>query len=270
MFIRRDALHTLGLAALAAGTSAMPLAANAALSAPSPSAEAHRTQVGLVVYPHMILLDLVGPLTVLALTGAVCHRVGASLDPVTTDVGIAVQPTATYATCPRDLDVLFVPGGLKGTVALMRSPEALAFLADRGGRARYVTSVCTGSLALAAAGLLKDYKATSHWNVRPLLALMGAMPIDARVVEDRNRITGGGVTAGLDFGLVMAARLRDEATARRIQLVLEYAPQPPFAAGTPDKAGSTLTAEVKSRIEPTTAAAHEAALAAATRLSLSE
>ena len=268
MLIRRDALHALGLAALAAGNPVLPAAAAETPSPPDRSAEVGHAQVGLLVYPGMILLDLVGPLTILGMTGAACHRVGASLDAVTTDVGITVQPTATYATCPRDLDVLFVPGGLKGTVALMRSPAALAFLADRGNRARYVTSVCTGSLALAAAGLLEGYKATSHWNVVELLPLMGAQPVAARVVEDRNRITGGGVTAGLDFGLVLASRLRGEETAKRIQLVLEYDPQPPFAAGSPGKAGHELTAAVRQRLEPATAAARDAAIKAAARLSL--
>src|SRR5205085_3492663 len=97
--------------------------------------------------------------------------------------------------------------------------EVLSFLADRGSRARYVTSVCTGSLILGSAGLLKGYRATSHWAFRDLLPLLGAIPVAERVVEDRNRITGGGVTSGIDFGLVVSARMRDAHYAEMLQLV---------------------------------------------------
>ena len=147
-----------------------------------------------------------------------------------------MTPTTTFADCPRDLDVLFVPGGVPGTLTMMEDPEVLAFLADRGSRARFVTSVCTGSLVLGAAGLLKGYKATSHWLTRDVLAEFGAIPTAGRIVVDRNRVTGGGVTAGLDFGLELVAQLRNRDYAEAVQLYLEYDPQPPFDSGTPEKA----------------------------------
>jgi cyclohexyl-isocyanide hydratase len=115
---------------------------------------------------------------------------------------------------------------------------------------------------LAAAGLLKGFRATSHWYVRDLLPLMGATLDHARVVEDRNRITGGGVTAGIDFALTLAARLTDEASAKRVQLVIEYDPQPPFAAGSPESAGRALAEDVLSRRAPLIEAARRLALAA--------
>ena len=122
----------------------------------------------------------------------------------------------------------------------------LAFLADRGARSRYVTSVCAGSLILGAAGLLKGYKATSHWSAREALSTYGAEPVEARVVVDRNRVTGGGVTAGIDFGLVLLAKLRGDDAARLTQLALEYDPEPPFDAGTPKSAGPEIVAQAMS------------------------
>ena len=119
----------------------------------------------------------------------------------------------------------------------MNDSEVLAFLADRASRSRYVTSVCSGSLLLGAAGLLKGYKATSHWAAREALRMYGAEPVDARVVVDRNRVTGGGVTAGIDFGLVLLAKLRGDDAARLTQLAMEYDPEPPFNAGNPKVAG---------------------------------
>ncbi len=259
---RRELGVALGGAALAAGLrrhaalAALPAesAATSAITAPP------RPKVAMLVYPDMILLDLVGPQTMLSIAMADIHLVWKNLDPVATDVGLPVSANTTFATCPADLDVLFVPGGLKGTVALMRDKEVLEFLADRGARARYVTSVCTGSLALGAAGLLNGYRATSHWYVRDLLPLMGATVAPDRVVVDRNRITGGGVTAGLDFGLTLTAALRDEEAARRIQLVLEYAPKLPFDAGEPEVAGDKLVREVLDRRRPLLDAAHSAAV----------
>ena len=254
----------------ALGTQA--LAAVAFLSARPASLHAQPAggplRVALLVHPDMVLLDLVGLQTVFSLLMAEVHLVGKDRRPVPTDVGIPITPTTTYADCPADVDVLFVPGGLKGSVALMDDPETLAFLTDRGARARFVTSVCTGSLLLGAAGLLNGYRATSHWYVRDLLPLMGATPAPGRVVEDRNRVTGGGVTAGIDFGLTLAARLRGEEYARRIQLVIEYDPQPPFAAGSPERAGESLTREIRQRRAPVLTAAREAAGRARGRLGL--
>ncbi len=224
-------------------------------------------QVAMLLYPDFVALDLVGPYTFFAGLGNVqVHLVWRSKDMVVSDGGMPIQPTTTFKECPENLDILFVPGGLKGTTALMNDPEVLDFLYDRGQRAKYVTSVCTGSLVLGAAGLLRGYRATSHWTVRDLLPLLGAEPVAQRVVEDRNRITGGGVTAGIDFGLRVAAKLRDEQYAKMLQLVFEYDPQPPFSAGNPDGAGTELTSHVRDRFAPTVGVARQAAMSAQKRL----
>jgi len=219
----------------------------------------------MVVHPDMVLLDLIGPQTVLAIAGAEIHLVWKDQKPVTTDVGVPITATTTFADCPKDLDVLFVPGGLKGSAALMEDADMLAFLKDRGSRAKYVTSVCTGSLVLGAAGLLQGYRATSHWYVRDLLPLMGATLDKARVVIDRNRLTGGGVTAGIDFGLRLASLMGGEELARRIQLLIEYAPQPPFNSGEPETAARSVVEGVLAAREPLIAAARASARRAMTR-----
>lgn len=257
---RRDVLGWGLSSGLYAAASAAP-AAELAAPAPQPSAAPPGSgpTIGMLLYDDMILMDLNGPHTVFSLIMANVLLVAKDPKPVRSDVGIMVQPTATFTTCPRNLDVLFVPGGLKGTIACMADREVLDFLADRGPRARYVTSVCTGSLVLAAAGLLNGYRATSHWYVRDLLPLMGATVERSRVVEDRNRVTAGGVTAGIDFGLVLAARLTDEDRAKRVQLVLEYDPQPPFAAGSPEAAGGELADDIRTRRAPLIAAARRIA-----------
>ena len=199
-------------------------------------------QIAMLIYPGMTALDLIGPHFMFgSLMGAKVHLVARSADPVTSDTGVVITPTATFDTCPRDLTVLFTPGGTDGTLAAAVDPKTRAFMADRGARAKYVTSVCSGSLILGMAGLLKGYKATSHWSVRDALAGFGAIPTDARVVRDRNRITGAGVTAGLDFGLTMIAELRDRTYAECVQLMGEYDPDPPFNAGSM----KTAPAEVK-------------------------
>ena len=245
-------------------TSLAPFVARAQTS-PQRSGSIGQPRVGLLVHPDMILLDLTGPLTVFSLMMAETHLVWKSREPVMTDVGIPIVPTSTFETCPADLDVLFVPGGLKGTIALMEDRTVLEFLADRGSRARFVTSVCTGALALGAAGLLRGYRATSHWYVRDLLPLLGATAVPDRVAVDRNRITGGGVTAGIDFGLTLCGLMRGDDYAKRVQLVLEYQPAPPFNAGRPETAGQTITSEVLARRAPLIAAAKAAAERVATR-----
>lgn len=224
-------------------------------------------QIAMLVHPAFVPLDLFGPHAVFAMLGNVkVHLVWKTRDPVVAATGVPIQPTTTLAECPKDLDILFVPGGLEGSTALMSDAEVLDFLADRGQRARYVTSVCTGSLVLGAAGLLRGYRATSHWTVCDLLPLFGAEPVTQRVVEDRNRITGGGVTAGIDFGLHLAAKLRDKHYAEMLQLVLEYNPQPPFHAGSPAGAGEALVAHVQKMRAPAVEAARQAALAVQKRL----
>lgn len=207
-----------------------------------------RPKVAMLLYPGLTLLDLIAPHAAFAHTMET-HLVWRTTDPVRSDSGVDVHPTTTFADCPADLDLLFAPGGM-GQAPVAADEEVLEFLADRGARARYVTSVCGGSLILGAAGLLRGYRATTHWTGIDVLALFGAEYTEGRVVVDRNRITGGGVTAGLDFGLVVLARLLGEETARMTQLMLEYAPAPPFDAGTPETAGPELTAMARAGSEP--------------------
>jgi len=200
-------------------------------------------KVAMLLYPGLTPLDLIAPHTVFAHTTET-HLVWKTTDPVPSDTNLFMTPTTSFADCPADIDVLFVPGGAgQGPVAA--DEEVLTFLADRGGRARYVTSVCGGSLILGAAGLLRGYRATTHWSGIDVLPLFGAEYAEGRVVVDRNRITGGGVTAGLDFGLVVLAELLGEEVAKMIQLMIEYAPAPPFDTGTPETAGPELTAMVR-------------------------
>jgi cyclohexyl-isocyanide hydratase len=254
---RRTFNQGLGAAVLA------PLMADQLPAAGSP------LQIGMLLYPGMYALDLVGPHAFLAaLPNVETHLLWKTLDPVPTINGMRLVPTSLVSACPRQLDVLFVPGGTPGTIALMQDNEVLDFLADRGERARYVTSVCTGSLILGAAGLLRGYKATSHWHKRDLLPLFGAVPVQDRIVEDRNRITGGGVTSGIDFGLVLASRLRGGEAARLQQLINEYDPQPPFEGGTPSKAGPELTAQANQILAAGYEQSRTAALIARKRLGL--
>lgn len=197
-----------------------------------PASWTQDNQIAMLVYPRMTVLDLIGPQYMFAsLMGAKVHLVAKTMEPVLSDTGVTILPTATFDEVPKDLSVLFAPGGTDGTLAAMRDDATRAFMADRGARATYVTSVCTGSLILGAAGLLEGYQATSHWAAREALTAFGATPVDARVVKDRNRITGAGVTAGLDFGLQMLAEMRDRTYAEGVQLMAEYDPHPPFNAG---------------------------------------
>ncbi len=270
---RRDFTRAVGtaaaLAALGGGVAAAEATGGDAPRPPSAEAPGQRPlTIAMLVHPDMVLLDLVGPQTVFSLLMAKVHLVWKDRQAVPTDVGLLVQPTTTFAECPEQLDVLFVPGGLKGTVAVMEDRDVVDFLASRGTRARYVTSVCTGSLLLGVAGVLRGYRATSHWYVRDLLPLLGATAAADRVVVDRNRLTGGGVTAGIDFGLTLAAALRGEDYARRIQLVIEYDPQPPYRSGTPETAGAAAADDVRRRRAPVIAAAQQAALRAKTRLGI--
>jgi cyclohexyl-isocyanide hydratase len=197
-------------------------------------------EVAIFVYPGVTLLDFVGPLTALSIASRV-ELVARALDPVASDsCGIAVVPTATLESV-ADVDILLVPGGM-GTADVLEDESMLRAIERIGARAKYVTSVCSGSLILAAAGLLRGYRATTHWSAYETLAAFGVDVGRERVVVDRNRITGGGVTAGIDFGLTLLAHLRGERLARMSQLAMEYDPAPPFDAGTPTKAGPELTA----------------------------
>lgn len=205
--------------------------------------------IGFLLFPHVTQLDLTGPAQILSrVPGAQVHLVWKTHDSVPTDVGFTINPTTTFADCPP-LDVLCVPGGF-GIERLFGDAETLAFLRRQGGQARYVTSVCNGSLVLGAAGLLDGYRSACHWMWLPFLARFGAVPVAGRIVRDRNRISGGGVTAGIDFGLALAAELAGEDVARTIQLALEYDPQPPFNAGSPEGAGPELVARYRAMVAP--------------------
>ena len=204
--------------------------------------------IGLLFFPGMTQLDVTGPFEVLArLPGARMHLLWKSIEPITSDVGLTLMPTTTFADCPQ-LDVLCVGGG-PGQMALMDDEEVMAFVARAGASARYVTSVCAGCFILAGAGLLDGYKSACHWLSRDQLAILGAIPVKERIVVDRNRISGGGVTAGIDFAFQVAAELCGDDVAKRVQLMLEYDPKPPFDI-TEDNAPAALLAEVRSAARP--------------------
>lgn len=191
--------------------------------------------VAFLVFPNVTQLDLTGPAQVLSRLGnTTLNLVWKDKQPVQTDAGFPLLPTATFEEIER-ADILCVPGGL-GTMDLMQDAEVLDWLRKIAGEASWVTSVCTGSLVLGAAGLLKGYKSACHWASIDQLAFFGATPVRERIVEDRNRFSGGGVTSGIDFALALAARIRNEDFARFIQLSIEYDPHPPFDSGTPEKA----------------------------------
>ena len=195
--------------------------------------------IGLVFYPGMTSLDIVGPHQVFsALPNVTLHRIWKTLDPITADDGLVILPDTTFANCPP-LDVICVGGGL-GQQAVVDDPEVLEFFRKQGSTAKFITSVCGGSEFLAKAGLLEGYRAATHWGMREQLAKLGVEVGTERVVVDRNRITGGGVTAGIDFGLTIVSILYGEETAKIVQLLLEYDPAPPFDTGSPAKAGSEL------------------------------
>lgn len=214
--------------------------------------------IGMVIFPGMTALDFAAPLDVFArFPGAQVHILAKTLEPVTTDIGFLEMPTMTMADAPK-LDLLFIGGG-PGVTALMEDQEVLHFFTSRAPAAQWVTSVCTGALVLGAAGLLRGYKAATHWAAMEVLPLLGAEPVDERVVIDRNRITGGGVTAGLDFGLAVAAQLHGDGTAQAMQLAMEYDPRPAFNVGSPRSAPATLVAQVREKLRPATQARLEAA-----------
>jgi cyclohexyl-isocyanide hydratase len=207
--------------------------------------------IAMLAYPGMFLQDMVGPLTVFeALMNRDIHIIWKDKKEVATGSLIKITPNTTFAETPKDLDVLFLPGGVPGTLDLMKDKETLDFVAEKAKTAKYITSVCTGSLILGAAGLLKGHKATSHWATIDVLKEFGAIPTVARIVEDRKIITGGGVTAGIDFGLAIAAKLRSQTYAEAIQLYLEYNPQPPFNAGSPKSASKEVKAFIGGMLSP--------------------
>lgn len=246
---RREILRT----TIAAGALAVPLAAGVSPALAQPLApektgkdDNARRRAVIAIYPYCTFLDFIGPYT--ALQGHFdVDFVWLSRDPIPDDSSIAYfVPTKTTREITEPFDVLLVSGSGFAVPAL-RNIEYIQEIQRLGGLAQYVTSVCSGSLILGAAGLLKGYRATSHWQVRDLLSLVGAIPVDARVVRDRNRITAGGVTSGIDFGLELIMELFGKEAAMETQLTMEYDPHPPVDAGTPHKAPAELTARANAR-----------------------
>jgi cyclohexyl-isocyanide hydratase len=222
-------------------------------------------QIGLLIFPKLTQLDLTGPVQVFSsVPGARLHLVWKRIEPVSSDSVLTLTPTTTFADCPP-CDVICVPGGA-GTDDMVNDEEVLAFLRHQAEGAKYITSVCTGSLVLGAAGLLSGYRAATHWSARDHLAAFDAIASNERVCVDRNRITGGGVTAGIDFALTLVSHLVDRKTAEAIQLRLEYNPAPPFNAGSPDTAPQEVLAVVNERIGRSNARRTEAVARAAARL----
>ncbi|KVP69220.1 DJ-1/PfpI family protein [Burkholderia ubonensis] len=202
--------------------------------------------IGFLVFPGVQQLDLTGPHDVLAsLPDTAAHLVWKTREPVASSSGLALTPGHTFADCPP-LDVICIPGGT-GITDLLSDRETIDFVRERSAAARYVTSVCTGALLLGAAGLLRGRRATTHWAFHALLEPLGAVPVRERVVRDGNLFTGGGVTAGIDFALTIAAELAGDEEAQAIQLELEYAPAPPFDAGSPDTAPASVVTRVRER-----------------------
>jgi cyclohexyl-isocyanide hydratase len=213
--------------------------------------------IGFVIFPDLTQLDFTGPLQVLnRLPDSKTHIVARTLDPVPSDCGLSLVPTATFVDCPR-LDLICVPGGF-GVVKAMTNRETVDFVRRQAEVARYVTSVCTGAFILGAAGLLRGRQATTHWAYTGLLPKVGATFQKARVVWDGNVVTAGGVTSGIDVALQIVAKIAGDEVAQSIQLSIEYDPAPPFQSGHPDRA----PAQVKDRMDKMFAQRREAYAAA--------
>ena len=202
--------------------------------------------IGFLLFPKLTQLDFTGPYEVMSrLPGAEVRLIWKEAGPVRADTGLTMLADTAMADCPQ-LDILCIPGG-PGVAALMEDEAVLAFLRAQAPGLRYLTSVCTGALVLGAAGLLRGRRATTHWASHDFLAALGAVPVQARVVQDGNLVTGGGVTAGVDFALTIAAEIAGPEAAQAIQLQIEYAPAPPFNAGRPETAPSSVLAAAQTR-----------------------
>jgi cyclohexyl-isocyanide hydratase len=222
-------------------------------------------EIGLLVFPNVQQLDLTGPYEVFASwPEARVRLVWKSREPVFSSTGLRLEADETFDDCPR-LDVVCAPGGV-GVNPLLADEAVLGFLRRQAASARFVTSVCTGALVLGAAGLLRGKRATTHWASHDLLAAFGAIPTHRRVVRDGALMTGGGVTAGIDFALTLVAELAGLPTAQAIQLNLEYAPEPPFDAGSPATAPGEVVAALRNRGATVRAERERLVQAAARRL----
>jgi len=217
-------------------------------------------KIGFVLFPELTQLDLTGPLQVLArLPQSATYIVAKSEAPIPSDCGLSLLPTHTFANCPP-LDLICVPGGVKGVIGAISDWETVEFVRQRAATAKYVTAVCTGAFVLGVAGLLQGRRATTHWAYTQLLPLVGATHQKARIVKDGNLTTAGGVTAGVDFALSIVAEIAGEATARAIQLGIEYDPAPPFDCGHPDRAPESIKAAVSERYDKARSALRDSIL----------
>jgi cyclohexyl-isocyanide hydratase len=201
-------------------------------------------RIGLALFPGLCQLDMTGPHEVLVrLRGTQVDVVAKSMEPVATDRGLTISPDVALADAPQ-YDVFVMPGG-PGQQDLMDDADWLGFLRQQATGAKVMMGVCTGSLVMGAAGLLRGYKATTHWSCHDLLGILGAEPVDRRVVIDRDRVTAAGVTSGIDGALALAGLLCGRAVAERIQLGMEYQPEPPTDAGSPRTASADLVAAMR-------------------------
>jgi cyclohexyl-isocyanide hydratase len=219
--------------------------------------------VGFVLFPDLTQLDLTGPLQVLArLPNARIIVAAKSQNPVPSDCGLSLLPTHSFTDSPP-FDLICVPGGVKGVIGAIGDRETIDFVRRQAAGAKYVTAVCTGAFVLGIAGLLEGRRATTHWAYTELLPLVGAQHEKGRVVRDGNLITAGGVTAGVDFGLSVVAKIAGESTARAIQLGIEYDPAPPFDSGHPDRAPHAVKSAVSERYDKARSALRESITQAA-------
>lgn len=214
-------------------------------------------RIVFILYPRLTQLDFTGPYEVLArMPGAEAIIASKDGGTLVSEMGLAFTNLRALADI-ESCDMIMIPGG-PGQTQAMLDPDFLGEVKRLGAGARYVASVCTGSLILAAAGLLAGKRAGSHWAYRDLLTAFGVTPDDARVVRDGNAITGGGVTAGIDIALTIVAEIAGEETAKMIQLMIEYAPAPPFNSGRPETASPETLAAVKQRFAAFAAQRQEA------------
>ncbi len=205
--------------------------------------------IGMLVFPDITAIDYVAPADLLVrIPGAQLQLLWKHTEPIRTELGWEFRPTASFDSC-GPLDMLVVPGG-PGIEALLSDRETLAFLARQAQGAKWIVGICTGPLVLGAAGLLQGYRATCHWGSHALLSLVGATPVDERVVVDRNRITGAGMTSGIDCALLAIALASSAEVAQGVQLFAEYDPQPPFDTGAPHKAPPALVQAARARLQP--------------------
>ncbi|WP_437999697.1 DJ-1/PfpI family protein [Sorangium sp. So ce185] len=225
-----------------------------------------KLQVALFVCPGFFLPDNIGLQTVFGVLPNVdLHLVWKNRDEIAGVPRFTTRATTTFAECPKALDVLHVPAI---PPHVMEDKESLAFLAEYGGRAAWLSGVCAGALMLGAAGLLKGYRATTNFHLHDQLPYYGAIPTQGNVVEDRNRLTSGPVSGGFDLALRLIGRLCGDEVARECELEMEYAPEPPYGTGSPELAGPERTARSLQRMAPLIEEMRQVGIRASRRLEI--